>query len=241
MTLKSLLMAIKANYTEEKEIDLELTNNLNETNLSRIFQHLNNPDMCMITITSDRNDITDKAELKKRRKELEYAIKETNFGYTKVIGGWHENNNGKKILVTEKSFLVFFKSNELKKAKDVFTKLCDKFNQDGYLLVVGGNAKVIDKTGNILNELGKWHPKKLDDYTKLRNGRNFSYDSIKIEESKSTFNTSIGKIIGQHKELVTLAALKNNTTFEEEFEKCKDYKYAEKIANYFNGVKNEIE
>ena len=81
----------------------------------------------------------------------------------------------------------------------------------------------------------------LDEYTKLRNGRNFSYDNIKIEESKSTFNTSIGKIIEQHKELVTLAALKNNTTFEEEFEKCKDYKYAEKIANYFNGVKNEIE
>lgn len=236
MTLKSLLMAIKASDTEEKEIDLELTNNLNETNLSRIFQHLNNPDMCMVTITSDRKDITDKAESEKRRKELEQTIKKKKFGYTKVIGGWHENQNGKKISVTEKSFLVFFKSNELEKAKVVFTELCDKFNQDGYLLVVGGNAKVIDKTGNIFKELGKWHPKKLDDYTKLRNGRIFSYDSIKIEEAFSTFNTSIEKIMTQHNELVTLAALKNNTTFEEEFEKCKDYKYAEKIANYFNGV-----
>ena len=42
---------------------MKLSDYVNETNLSRVFQHLNEPNRCMIAISSDRNDI-DKNELK---------------------------------------------------------------------------------------------------------------------------------------------------------------------------------
>ena len=46
------------------------SNLVNESSLSRIYQNLNNKDMCMIAISADRDEIDDPIEKEMRQKDL---------------------------------------------------------------------------------------------------------------------------------------------------------------------------
>lgn len=219
---------------------MKLSDYVNETNLSRVFQHLNEPNRCMIAISADRNEISGKAK-KERQKNLEKDIRMVGFGFSKVTGGYEEKIDNSTIEVIEKSFLVFFKLQELEKAKKYFNHLRDKYDQDAYLLVVDGKAAFIDKNDNI-QQLGKWYPKQLDIFfTKLKNGRKFSFSNTIISEGNTLCSSVSEKLVSERIKLAVYAAAKNNTTFAEEQEKCKEIEYAKSIEYYFNKVKNEIE
>lgn len=160
---------------------------LTEASLSRVWQNLNNPDMCMICISADRDEIKDFKERKKRRIDIERDIQNARFGFIKVKGGFTENKDTEnEVDVFEKSFLITFKKDRLDEAMLVFTKLAKKYNQDSFLLVSDGESKYIDKNGKEVLKLGKWRPKQVDEYfTQLKNGRKFSFDNAEIYEANT--------------------------------------------------------
>ena len=99
---------------------MKLSDYINETNLSRVFQHLNEPNRCMIAISSLRDEINDTKERKFLTKQLQFDIKAGGFGFSKVTGAFIENKDTPfEKEVYEDSFLVFFKSSELEKAKNI--------------------------------------------------------------------------------------------------------------------------
>ena len=162
---------------------------LTEASLSRIWQNLNNPDMCMICISADRDEIKDPKNIKKRQLDIERDIKNARFGFIKVKGGFTENKDTEnEVDVVEKSFLVTFKKDRLDEAMLVFTKLAKKYNQDSFLLVSDGESKYIDKNGKEVFKLGKWSPRQVDVYfTQLKNGRKFSFNNAEINEANTKF------------------------------------------------------
>lgn len=78
---------------------------LTEASLSRIWQNLNNPDMCMICISADRKEIKDPRNIKKRQRDIARDIENARFGFIKVTGGYIENKDTEnEVDVIEKSF-----------------------------------------------------------------------------------------------------------------------------------------
>lgn len=197
---------------------MKLSDYINETNLSRVFQHLNEPDRCMIAISALRDEIKDTKERKFLTKQLQFDIKAGGFGFSKVTGAFIENKDTPfEKEVYEDSFLVFFKSSELEKAKKYFGALCRKYNQDAYLLVVNGEAYFINKHDK-KDKLGKWHPNQFDVYfTKLKNGRKFSFESTTIENDFRLTNglSPSGHRIADFRQKALEKAVNENISYEE--------------------------
>lgn len=161
---------------------------LNEASLNRVWKYATDPEKGMIIIASDRADYSADKKLAKQ-KELEKDIR--NFvsssgkptGYNKVTGGFIENlGTENEVEVEEVSYIVKFDRAEQDEFFDYFVKLCKKYDQDSFLFVVGGDAKYIDKNGNLDFKLGAFSPRQLDVYfTKLKNGRKFSFAAANVE------------------------------------------------------------
>lgn len=101
---------------------LETKDSLNETNLARVFQHVE--ENCCVCISAERNEITDPKERKEREKSLEIDIKKGDFGFSKVKGSYIETKeDGSKVTVSENTFMVFFKKERLEFAEIFFEKL----------------------------------------------------------------------------------------------------------------------
>ena len=168
------------------------SNLVNESSLSRIYQNLNNKDTCMIAISADRDEIDDPKEKEMRQKDLAHDIRLGNFGFVKVQGGYTENKGTPKEKdVIELSYLVTFKKDRFEEALPYFIKLAKKYNQDEILVVKDGESSYINKQGKTTLKLGEWKLRQVDSYfTKLKNGRKFSFDVANVTESKITLYPS---------------------------------------------------
>lgn len=199
---------------------------LTEASLSRVWQNLNNPDMCMICISADRDEIKDPITIKIRQRDIERDIKIARFGFIKVKGGFIENKGTEnEVNKVEKSFLVTFKKDRLDEAMLVFTKLAKKYEQESFLLVSDGESKYIDENGKVVSKLGKWHPRQVDVYfTQLKNGRKFSFDNAEINEA----NINLYPTSTRYSEII-VKKLKNGI-----YECLDSLEYKKKVQDYIN-------
>lgn len=155
---------------------LESCDSLNETNLARVFQHVE--ENCCVCISAERNEITDPKERKEREKSLEIDIKKGDFGFSKVKGSYIETKeDGSKVTVSENTFMVFFKTDRLEFAQLFFENLRKKYNQEAYLLVKDKIAYYCD--GKTEFKLGKFSLNSAAEcFTKLKNNRSFTFESV---------------------------------------------------------------
>lgn len=108
------------------------SNNVNESNLSRLMTHINNA--CFM-ISACRGDKTEQ-ENKKRTDELAKDLRNYDLGYVRVLGGYVENaGTDDAVEVTEESFFVPMpKSYAPDDFFNVAIILCKKYNQDSVLI-----------------------------------------------------------------------------------------------------------
>lgn len=107
---------------------------LDEASLNRIRSHLNDNEICFISV--NRNENTPE-ENNKLTKQLEIDIKKLGYGFIDIKGAYIETdiNSGEKKQVIEKSFFVIntnFKGTK-KFSNEMFT-LAKKYNQETILL-----------------------------------------------------------------------------------------------------------
>ena len=169
---------------------LESCDSLNETNLARVFQHVE--ENCCVCISAERNEITDPKERKEREKSLEIDIKKGDFGFSKVKGSYIETKeDGSKVTVSENTFMVFFKPDRLEFAQLFFEKLRKKYDQEAYLLVKDKIAYYCD--GKTEFKLGKFSLNSAAEcFTKLKNNRSLS--STTSSSSASLFKVGINNL-----------------------------------------------
>ena len=161
---------------------LESCDSLNETNLARVFQHVE--ENCCVCIFAERNEITDPKERKEREKSLEIDIKKGDFGFSKVKGSYIETKeDGSKVTVSENTFMVFFKPDRLEFAQLFFEKLRKKYDQEAYLLVKDKIAYYCD--GKTEFKLGKFSLNSAAEcFTKLKNNRSFTFESVEDTDER---------------------------------------------------------
>jgi hypothetical protein len=174
---------------------------INETSIHRLMTK--HADVGYIIISACRNDKTVE-ENNKATKELEAMIKDENFTFTSVKGGFVENlGKENERVVEEKSFIIFnyFKSGyadrtitreDTRHIREFGEKLCNKFNQDSFLYCEPGkNPQYITKNGSVDFELDKSFTidNQLKEYfTKLGNHQFTFNDKISECEQPQTLN-----------------------------------------------------
>lgn len=171
---------------------------INETSLSRIYEHMNNHDIAILTAFRNQNSLCkiknndpqdkvyNKQENLERNRELFNDLKSNNYSITKAKGSYVENygnNIEANKPVTENSYLVVnikdnpdFKNNII----NLGIKYCqdsvlfkDKGNDEAYL--IGTNNSQDIGYGKKYN-IGKWHPKvKSEFFTGLGGNKNFMF------------------------------------------------------------------
>jgi hypothetical protein len=168
---------------------------LNEASLGRVYQHVvSNPKMKNWgVVTASRGELN-KAENKKRNKELEADLRKMGYGFFHVDGMWQECRkpdteykdcpDDMKVPTEEKSLFIPNISKE-----DV-QKLGNKYQQDSVLFAdeetkAKGEATFIDsKSGESFN-IGKFSPGKIaQGYSKMKGGKVFTFEPKKVEEPK---------------------------------------------------------
>lgn len=164
-----------------------LTKNIQESSLSRVFQHTQ--DNAFGIITAFRADFS-KNENLKRNKSLESDLRALGFGFTKVKGSYPEVDEitGEAKRVEEQSLIVFNTSEQSSKdLKDALVRLGKKYNQDSVLIkereteiayLAGTNDTGFPGLGKT-EKLGKWTINKAAEYyTRMRGDRKFTFESV---------------------------------------------------------------
>lgn len=175
-----------------KDFFQESVMRLDETSLSRLFKHVeDNRPIAMLSghrYQDEDGNVMSKGQNRARNKEIEQILRGQNFGYTKVKGAYVETTKeGKKVEVTEDSFIIFGEIGADQKLKGVATKIGKKYNQESVFFRDGkGQAQLIATRGDTwmgavgsVVGLGRFAPTKLGEYyTKLKGNRKFTFTSI---------------------------------------------------------------
>lgn len=170
--------------------ELRGVENINESSLGRLYQHIGKD--YIVFITSDRQQL-DVTENNKRRKELEKYIRLAGFGYNKVVGNYVEEETGEP--KKEKSFVVYGKDEE--EMLKMFKRLGEKYEQDSILFVdLEGNAYLLYTYGSkkgTSDKLGNFHVGIVGDFYSTIGKKAFRFE---VSESyyKERFTTFSGML-----------------------------------------------
>ena len=144
---------------------------MNEASLSRVWQHAesNRP---IALLTAFRGEY-DREENVRRNKELAATLRKLGYGYFFVDGYWIENQGTpEEIHVAEDSIFVIAPEGTDEKFRSQMISLGNKYNQDGVLVKDRDGAKVYDKQGGVMFDVGTLKPGKAGEiYTRLRNNK----------------------------------------------------------------------
>lgn len=169
-----------------------------ESNLSRVWQHVQNRTFGIITAHRSRYvDVIGKN--KERNKELEKLIRSGGYGFINISGHYVENyGEDSAHVVSEECFLVIGAAgDDGGKLKGNLKKWGEHFNQDSILYknwdskeaVLIGTSKT-DEDGKVIDfpgygksySVGTWHPQKLGMfYSKMRNGKTFTFEETLVQ------------------------------------------------------------
>lgn len=169
--------------------------NINESSLSRVWQHFTNPEhsVAILTAFRGRHDYdpeltSEQVYLKnvERNKQLASEIRRLGYGFFFVDGHWIENQGTPhELAVKEDSIFVIGSQKNTAFAQDMHG-LGNMFGQEAVLVKDKEGTRLINKDGSEF-ELGNIQPGKMGEiYTKLRNNKqanSFVFESERDELS----------------------------------------------------------
>lgn len=176
-------------------------NNLEESSLSRVFAHSKETGSFGV-LTAFRGGYS-LTQNRKRNKEIEGALKNAGYGFTKVKGSYpEEQDDGTTIRVDEESFIIILdKTQDSTKFKDFLIRLGKKYDQDSVLYKARGTENAIligtnksDFPGYMKEvNLGKWSVNRASEfYTKMKGSRSFTFEAY-----TGSLNTYTRKLLAE--------------------------------------------
>ena len=171
-----------------------------ETSLSRIWQHAQS-DRPIALLTAFRGEY-DREENVRRNKQLAATIRKLGYGFFFVDGYWIENQGTpEEVHVAEDSLFVIAPEGTDEKFRQQMIELGASYNQDGVLIKDNKGAKVYDKSGDEMFDVGTLSPGKAGEmYTKLRNNKKSNTFVFEGERDDEGFIRRLQKLSGVTKE-----------------------------------------
>lgn len=144
-------------------------NIINETSLSRVWQHFSS-DKTVVILTASRGDKTSSENISNNKK-IAIEFKKEGFGYFFVDGYWIENKGeSDEQKVSEDSIFGIAESSQSEKLIELAHKLANEFKQDAIFVKTEKEVYLYFKNGSKEKLTGGLKPGKIGDfYTKLRN------------------------------------------------------------------------
>lgn len=144
--------------------------NINESSLSRVWQHFNNPDKSVALLTAFRGNNTYEENVARNR-ALAAKIRSAGYGFFYVDGFWIENEGtDQEQKVKEDSLFVIAPGKDAKFA-DTIHELGNEYQQDAVLVKDAAGIRLIYGDGQEI-KLNTLNPGALGSmYTKLRNNK----------------------------------------------------------------------
>ena len=146
-------------------------NTINETSLSRVWQHFKN-DNTVVIMTAFRGDKTYQENLTNNKK-VANIFKSNKFGYFFVDGYWIENKGeNDEMKVSEDSIFVITEPSRSDELIDLAFKEAKRYNQDAIFVKTKDDVYLYFKDGSKSKLTGGLQPGKVGDfYTQLRNNK----------------------------------------------------------------------
>ena len=150
-------------------------NNLNESSLGRIYQHIQKQNIKSWCILTSYRDVNSPTENKKIFQQLKQKIRGFNLGFIELEGvGQEEDETGKVRQVKEPSLFI------PKITKKQAQKLSDTYDQWGFIYSgeeVKDKIALISKDGN--EYIGSFHANKIAKFFSKIKKRPFTFESVK--------------------------------------------------------------
>ena len=169
--------------------------NINESSLSRVWQHFNDPDKSVGILTAFRGDY-DYEENVARNRTLAAKIKNAGYGFFYVDGHWIENQGTpEEQEVKEDSIFVIGKASDKSFANKIH-ELGNHYNQDAVLVKDSQGTRLIFKDGTTtpLGDIGVGGLGSA--YTKLRTNKKANTFIFKEERDDVGFIVRLAKLAG---------------------------------------------
>jgi len=148
-----------------------LSKHLNESSLSRVWQHFKSKDTTVVIFTAFRDGVKYEDNMKNNKK-FAAILKNNKFGYFFVNGYFPENEGTKdEVNVKEDSIFAIATKNRGNDLIQLCHKLANSANQDSIIVKeADGSLYFLTKNGEKDKLSGKMKPGKLGKYyTQLRN------------------------------------------------------------------------
>lgn len=170
--------------------------NITEASLSRVWQHANS-ERPIALLTAFRGEF-DREENVKRNKELAATVRSLGYGFFFLDGFWIENQGtDREVHVSEDSLFVIAPEGSDEKFRKQMIELGAKYNQDGVLVKDVEGAKVYDKSGGVMFDVGTLSPGKAGEiYSKLRNNKASNTFVFESERDDDGFISRLRKLSG---------------------------------------------
>lgn len=159
---------------------------INESSLSRVWQHFDNPNRAVGILTAFRGEYTHEQNVA-RNKSLAASIRQLGYGFFYVDGYWVENQGTpEEVAVSEDSIFVVGNATDPNFASNLH-QLGNQADQDAVLVKDSKGTRLIYKDG-AEKPLGNLSPGSLGQaYTKLRNNKSTNTFVFKEERDDIGF------------------------------------------------------
>lgn len=143
---------------------------INESSLSRVWRHFNDPEKNVAILTAFRGENTYDENVA-LNKSLAASLRKQGYGFFYVDGYWIENQGTEnERAVSEDSIFVIAPKSDRNFA-DIIHKFGNQYNQDAVLVKDLKGTRIINRDGSVYS-LGEIQPGQLGSmYTKLRNNK----------------------------------------------------------------------
>lgn len=146
-------------------------NNINESTLSRVWQHINS-ERPIALLTAFRGEFSYDDNVQ-RNKTLAANIRSKGYGFFYMDGYWIENQGTEdEVHVSEDSIFVIGSPGDDQAFLSQMIDYCQQWNQDAVLVKTQQGTKLYQKDGAVMFDVGEFKPGKAGEiYTKLRNNK----------------------------------------------------------------------
>lgn len=178
---------------------------IQETSLSRVWQHVNNKDIPIAILTAFRFEYTkikpngdkDQSVNVKRNIQLALEFKNAGFGYFYLDGFWIENKGtANEQHVSEDSIFVVGKKGDDSLLQIAIVQ-AKKYNQDAIIYKHVGSTEILGvQSDGTEHSYGKFSPDKIGQaYSKLRNRGNRTFVFEQVKWSANWISKSLQNIL----------------------------------------------
>jgi hypothetical protein len=169
--------------------------NINESSLSRVWQHFENPDRAVGILTAFRGEYTYEENVARNR-SLAADIRRLGYGFFYVDGYWIENQGTEQERsVKEDSIFVVGQAADTD-FKSRIHQLGNNYDQEAVIVKDASGTNIVFKDGTG-SDLGRLSPGKLGTlYTKLRNNKKANTFVFTEERDDLGFVERLAKLAG---------------------------------------------